>query len=213
MLLLQTLSSSEFQEYVEHPLLEAFVRHKFDRVKVFFWLIFLLPTLLFAGTFWLKKLFVCHKEPHFISVIFSIYAVLLFGQLCKPDEDDDTEDRWLWQSDVDCVKWTEDTNTTYITVQATWVILMIFNIYFWLREMDKMVAQPRKFFSRIESFGYMAIDILLLLCLYKGYPQDNLKFERWQLHVATVTSFLLWVQTMLTLGKYPGYGKYIIMFK
>ena len=51
MLLLKTLSLSEFQEYVEHPLIEAFVRHKFDRVKVFFWVIFLLPTILFAGNF------------------------------------------------------------------------------------------------------------------------------------------------------------------
>ena len=146
-------------------------------------------------------------------MIFSIYAVLLFGELCKPDDDDDTEDRWLWQLDVDCVKWTDETNAEYSTVQATWVILMIFTIYFWLREMYKMVAYPRKFFSRMESFGYIAIDILLLLCLSKGYPHDDLKFERWQFHVATITSFLLWVQTMLTLGKYPGYGKYIIMFK
>ena len=53
MLLLQTLSSSPFQEYVEHPLLEAFVRHKFDRVKMFFWFVTLLPTMLFAGNFWL----------------------------------------------------------------------------------------------------------------------------------------------------------------
>ena len=50
MLLLQTLSLSPFQEYVEHPLLEAFVRHKFDRVKSFFWFVTLLPTILFAGT-------------------------------------------------------------------------------------------------------------------------------------------------------------------
>ena len=49
MLLLQTLSSSPFQEYVEHPLLEAFVRHKFNRVKAFFWFVTLLPTLLLAG--------------------------------------------------------------------------------------------------------------------------------------------------------------------
>ena len=55
MLLLQTLSSSPFQEYVEHPLLEAFVRHKFDRVKVFFWFVTLLPTMLFAGSFGLKN--------------------------------------------------------------------------------------------------------------------------------------------------------------
>ena len=51
MVLFQTLSSSPFQEYVEHPLLEAFVRHKFDRVKAFFWFVTLLPTILFAGTF------------------------------------------------------------------------------------------------------------------------------------------------------------------
>lgn len=52
MLLLETLSSSPFQEYVEHPLLEAFVRHKFDRVKAFFWFVTLLPTLLLAGRYY-----------------------------------------------------------------------------------------------------------------------------------------------------------------
>ena len=60
MLLLQTLSTSPFQEYVEHPLLEAFVRHKFNRVKAFFWFVTLLPTMLLAGRyfifyFWLEK--------------------------------------------------------------------------------------------------------------------------------------------------------------
>ena len=55
MLLLQTLSSSPFREYVEHPLIEAFVRHKFDRVKGFFWFVTLLPTMLFAGSFWHKN--------------------------------------------------------------------------------------------------------------------------------------------------------------
>ena len=49
MVLLKTLSLSPFQEYVEHPLLEAFVRHKFDRVKSFFWFVTLLPIILFAG--------------------------------------------------------------------------------------------------------------------------------------------------------------------
>ena len=56
MLMLQTLSLSPFQEYVEHPLFQAIVRQKFDRVKVMFWFIVLLPTMLFAGTFWFKKL-------------------------------------------------------------------------------------------------------------------------------------------------------------
>ena len=147
-------------------------------------------------------------------MIFSTYAVLLFGQLCKPDDDDDaTKNRFLWNNTINCTAWTDDNETEYRTLQATWVILLLFMVYFWLREVLEMVADPRKFFSRMESYGNMAIDILLLLCLYKGAPHDEKTFERWQFHVATVTSFLLWVQTMLTLGKYPGYGKYIIMFK
>ena len=149
-------------------------------------------------------------------MIFSTYAVLLFGQLCKPDDDDLTKDRFNWSDSVSCVNWTvsdqtgvSDTDTEYKTLQATWVVLLLFMVYFWLREVLEMVADPRKFFSRMESYGNMAIDILLLLCLYKGAPHDKLEFERWHFHVATVTSFLLWVQTMLTLGQYPGYGKYI----
>ena len=134
-----------------------------------------------------------------------------------PDEDDDDDNRWNWfngnGSSVNCTDRTEDTETEYSTLSAAWVILVIFTVYFWLREILDFVADPRKFISRTDSLGNLAIDILLILCLYKGNPHDKTLFERWQFHVATVTSFLLWVQTMLTLGKYPGYGKYIIMFK
>ena len=49
MLLLKTLSKSPFQEYLEHPLLQAFVEHKFQRVKGLFWIFTLLPTIIFAG--------------------------------------------------------------------------------------------------------------------------------------------------------------------
>ena len=155
----------------------------------------------------------------FFSVIFSIYAVLIFGDLCKPNGDDDDEDRFNWTQNVGCKKWSDgmdgmdDTSTEYKTTQVTWVLLVIFTVYFWIREVLKLVADPRTFLSRMESFGDLAIDILLILALYKGFPHDQQNFERWQFHVATVTSFLLWVQTMMTLGKYPGYGKYIIMFK
>ena len=68
MVLLQTLSLSPFEEYVEHPLLEAFVRHKFDRVKAFFWFVTLLPTIIFAGT---------HISQHIIN----LYTALIQGSL------------------------------------------------------------------------------------------------------------------------------------
>ena len=160
-----------------------------------------------------------HHTYYLFSVIFSIYAVLIFGDLCKPDGDDDDEGRFNWTQNIGCKKWSngtdgsDATSTEYKTTQVTWVLLVIFTVYFWIREVLKLVADHRTFLSRMESFGDLAIDILLILALYKGFPHDKQNFERWQFHVATVTSFLLWVQTMMTLGKYPGYGKYIIMFK
>ena len=148
-------------------------------------------------------------------MIFSIYAVLLFGDLCTPDGDDKDEERWQWSKNVTCKNMTdpEDLSGKYNTVQAMWVILVVLTVYFCLRDVAECVSLHMNFFTRTESYRNLAIDILLILCIYKGHPHDERLFERWQYHVATYTSFLLWVQTMLTLGKYPGYGKYIIMFK
>ena len=35
---------------------------------------------------------------------------------------------------------------------------------------------------------------------------------RWQYHVASVNSFLLWVGMMVLVGKYPKFGIYVQMF-
>ena len=35
---------------------------------------------------------------------------------------------------------------------------------------------------------------------------------RWQYHVASITSFFLWVGMMVLVGKYPKFGIYIQMF-
>ena len=49
MLLFKALKESHFQEYIEHPLCQAFIDLEFERVKKLFLMVFILPSILYAG--------------------------------------------------------------------------------------------------------------------------------------------------------------------
>ena len=176
----------------------------------------------------------------FVLVIFSIYSLLLFGELCQPDdEDDDARETFIWSKEIKCSalqeqespvkhywsenlknrwKWIEkmidyDFSLEYSIAQFSWVLLVVFTCIFCIREVAECLSLQRKFFKSFDSYRHIIIDILLILCLLKGYPVPNFKLQRWQYHVATLTTFLLWFQMMIVAGKYPGYGKYIYMFR
>ena len=174
---------------------------------------------------------------------FSIYSVLLFGDLCKPDNDDDDIETWKWNIEVKCREtkvsqtiwkkiWSKDitnpedvkdhiheenvvidNSVKYNIAQITWVLLVVLSCAFFIRELIECVSIKKKFFTKLASYRHVAIDFLLIFCLLKGLPVEGLKLQRWQYHVATITNFGLWFQMMIFAGKYPGYGKYIHMFK
>ena len=185
-----------------------------------------------------------------LLVTFSIYSLLLFGELCQPDdEDDDARETFDWTKEIKCTalqeqespvkhywsenlknrwKWIEkmidyDFSLEYSIAQFSWVLLVVFTCIFCIREVAECLSLQRKFFKSFDSYRHIIIDILLILCLLKGYPVPNFKLDdgtlqrfklqRWQYHVATLTTFLLWFQMMIVAGKYPGYGKYIYMFR
>ena len=52
MTLFKALEKSHFKEYIEHPLCQAFINFKFKRVKKYFWLFFILPSILNAGKYY-----------------------------------------------------------------------------------------------------------------------------------------------------------------
>ena len=189
-------------------------------------------------------------------MIFSIYSLLLFGELCHPvwtpepkQQIDDPRETFYWGTEISCrnaskVKryWRKnlkdrweilesmvdlDFRLEYSIAQFSWVVLVGFTCIFCIREIVECLSLQRKFFKSFDSYRHIMIDILLILCLLKGYPvasssmdgdndlrdNNNFKLQRWQYHVATLTSFLLWLQMMIVAGKYPGYGKYIYMFR
>ena len=177
-----------------------------------------------------------------VLVTFSVYSLLMFGVLCKPDEDDDDKETWNWNCEIKCQEkqvtqkiwkkkfWPKNTDLhelrdiyeenvlvdnshRYNIAQITWVLLVLITCAFLIRELIECVSLRKKFFTKSESYKHIIIDILLIFCLLKGLPVEELKLQRWQYHVATITNFGLWFQMLILAGKYPGYGKYIHMFK
>ena len=186
-----------------------------------------------------------HNNSMFL-VTFSIYSLLLFGDLCHPvDEKYDNRETFNWSMEISCKEasvlkpyWIKNLTQTneaknvttmgweiyesiinidnswkYSIAQFSWIVLIIFTCIFCIREVVECLSLQRKFFKNFDSYRHIIIDILLILCLIKGFPVANFKVQRWQYHVATFTSFSLWFQMMIVAGKYPGYGKYIYMFK
>lgn len=175
----------------------------------------------------------------FLLVIFSIYSLLLFGNLCKPDQDDYAKETWEWNDNITCqerqdktrqwkknrsINSTEprqiyeediliDNSLKYHIAQISWVLLVVLTSAFLIRELLECVSQKKKFFIKMDNYRRITIDFLLILCLLMGLPEQSLILQRWQYHVATITNFGLWFQMMIFAGKYPGYGKYIHMFK
>ena len=172
-------------------------------------------------------------------VIFSIYTLLLFGNLCKPDQDDYAKETWEWNDQINCTKrelstrqWRKnrsknsteprqiyeediliDNSLKYHIAQISWVLLVVLTYAFLIRELLECISQKKKFFIKMDNYRRITIDFLLILCLFMGLPEESLILQRWQYHVATITNFGLWFQMMIFAGKYPGYGKYIHMFK
>ena len=91
--LFQDLADSSFKDIIEHPLIHCYISDMFKTVKIIFIVAILLPHLIY-------------------STIFSVYAGIIFGDLCKPGKNESSEkDRWDWGSNITCKQPSTD-NTT-----------------------------------------------------------------------------------------------------
>lgn len=148
-------------------------------------------------------------------VLFSIYSILLFARLCRPKSNENTSavNRWQWDQPIECFEDKHTYEEDLATVEIAWTLLLLITCYFFIRDIINCVSFRLKFFMRLGTYRRLLTDTLLIFCLYKGFPEQNLTLERWQYHMASIAGFLLWLQTMIELGRYPGCGKYIMMLK
>jgi len=196
MTLFLDLVGSQFKEYVEHPLCQAFLYLKFYQVKWFFIVFVLASHLIF-------------------SVVYSTYAGILFVYLCAQDEKDTRDERWNLTSALECNISNTERNKHIVNVAAAaWAFLIISTFLYFLREVTKFISNKKNYFLRLDAYINIFIIVSVFLICHQGQPQlTNYKLKRWQFHVAVFSCLLLWVEMTFLVGKLPRFGKYVQMFR
>lgn len=72
-------------------------------------------------------------------------------------------------------------------------------------------------FSDCGSWKLYKLISRIIICPHFQYPQGEKlsnfhKIEQWQFHVAGVLVFLVWLELMMLVGRFPIFGLYVQMF-
>jgi len=149
------------------------------------------------------------------SVTYSVYAVLVFKNLCIPElkahpGDKVTCNFTLSQSNVDIT----DHEAKVINAQLSWIFLIIFTILYVGKECTKFAHLKYRYVITLESWlNNLVIISVLLTTFYVSPFAEEVFVYRWQYHACGFGVFLTWLLQMFLIGKVPRFGKYVEMFK
>ena len=198
---------SPHSHLLKHPLSEAFLHLKWKQIQ-YMHIAFIIFT-------------------HLVySVVYTIYALMVFVQLCRPNSYDNFIDiRWNITSNVTCKfhpsgdPMSVDTEyNTYrkkaMLAQVSWVFLIMFTLIYVVNESIKIFTNLRDYFSKWDSY----IDLILifsfpLISFHEDPFVEVFSMRLWQFHMAAAGCFLSWLQMMFLIGKLPKFGKYVQMFR
>ena len=205
------LMKSPHSALLKHPLSEAFLHLKWKQIQ-YMHVAFIIFT-------------------HFMySLVYTIYALTVFVQLCRPESYDKIIDvRWNFTSNVTCKfhpssdpglsdEALEADHAAYrkraVIAQVSWVFLIIFTLIYVVNESIKIFTNMKAYFSKWDSY----IDLILifsfpLISFHEDPFVEVFSMSLWQFHMAAAGSFLSWLQMMFLIGKLPKFGKYVQMFR
>ena len=148
-------------------------------------------------------------------MIFSIYSAVLFSKLCVPGEKENLHERWNLSSYINCSSNNTNSTITDTNVAKTaynyWVLLIVSVCLYIFREFLKLCIDWRMYFKNLNSYGNIIIVSFIILVV-ENPLNEELRLQRWQYHVSSITCFLFWAEMMYLIGKVPRFGKYVQMF-
>ncbi len=184
---------ARLEKILMHPLSLSFLHLKWQQMK---WLYYIM--ILFS---------------HFVySVTYSVYTVLIYGYLCKPDVDEYPTDRPRLGEPIPC-DLTSNPASRGLALTA-WIFLIIFNIIYFMKEMTKMFHLRSRYFREWESvLNLLTIASFPLITFHQNpfSPTQEVSFRAWQFHAAGVGVLVTWILQMFLIGKVPRFGKYVQM--
>ena len=204
------LMKGSYKTLLKHPLSEAFLHLKWKQIK-YLHLIMIIVN-------------------HFIySTVYTIYSLLVFGTICKPETNQTMVGGNLFNwSDADGIRnisrnWsisipchnTQDYYSHIVTARIAWVSLIIFTVIYVTNESVKIITTPKLYFKKWDSYIDLLLIISFLLISFHSNPftENPITMSLWQWHMAAIGCFFTWLQMMFLIGKLPRFGKYVQMFR
>ena len=203
------LKGTPFMAILEHPLVKVFLQLKMKQIKMLYW-VFVVSHLIF-------------------SLGFSVYAILMFSILCPPGEET-RKYRYDFSSTVTCnmTRRPEDAHHLVNTINVSWIFLLIFLPVLIMKESAKMPAVPtsrkhcdrrrwRRYVCQFETIRnnvmIILMSVLVFGCGKLVHLDEEYKVFRWQYYVASIATFLTWLELLVMIGRDPQFGKYVQFFR
>ena len=163
------LMKSPYKTLLKHPLSEAFLHLKWKQIK-YIHLILIIIT-------------------HFIySSVYTLYALLVFGSICQPDNYTrigDIHFNWSqpdviasvsfnWLLSVQChTSQEQDYRTKIVLAQVSWLFLIIFTGIYLVNESIKIFSAPKSYFKKWDTYIDLSLIISFLFISFHENPFED----------------------------------------
>ena len=186
-----------------HPSSQAYIYYKWQSV------------------FWWYYAFILNS--HFVyCVCFSIYATLVFKEICNPEE--------LKENDWKC-KWGKSPKAMRGAAKCSWILLIPFTVMLALKllfhffqrlwharrkEYSTLMAKIRGFSNLSSLLGLLTV-VAFCLASFREWPSDEpeseITLEAYQYHAVVYGVFLSWLDMMFLWGRATKVGLYVKLLK
>ena len=209
---LQKLNSTMSEKIIEHPLSQAYLHIKWNKIKYFYIFFNIIPHLIF-------------------SLIHSAYILHAFVYLCKPLTE---VNRWNLNQVISCSlngsneslhnnnlreapnMIPENQEYYYNLLITLWIVLMLSTSIFVCKQITMIFFRGKQYFTSCGPYITWPIITFVLMSSFLINPFNDsrtISFYRWQYHVAAIGCLYTWYKMLLFIGHLPFFGKYVDMFR
>jgi len=167
--------SDEHRKLLQHPIITSFLHMKWQRVKLYFYINICIYFL--------------------FTVLLNAYILLKIG-----DNGTDGSESGLTTNDNQ----TSQSNLTSTEFHVAWVLILIFLLYFTVKELLQLALSPKVYFNNYENI----LDFSIIF--FSGYILFS---SNWQESCVVITIILSWTELILLTGHLPKLSRNIEMLK
>lgn len=190
---LKTFVDAGQKDILEHPLCEAFLYLKWEKIRKYY-----VARILFCGIFVLNL---------------SAYILMALAHNCYNTSkavSNATSNGSETQLCQDTSMVAEFLRRNHLVTETTWFVLVFFTVCECVRKFMGFAAYSslKQYLSQIENVveWFVIASVFVVSCIYTG------RTYTWQNHVGAFAVLLSWINLMVMIGQLPVLGSYVAMY-